>query len=228
MLIRWEITEAVDKGHQWPITAIVHPSHHSGNRYFVILFKKNNFSLIIVYHNTVFHFFRIWSSEWSVCLDIKNQVSHFIPEVKYCYVRCLLSSWMALMIEQIQVLQTQLCTDTWYHDDVIKWKHFPRYWPFLRGIHRSPVNSPHRGQWRRALMFSLICAWINGWVNNGEAGDLRRHRAHYAVTVMWYGSDELLDLKQIYQRYLRGSAFWLSDYMGYIWGISGALSYRLR
>ena len=28
-------------------------------------------------------------------------------------------------------------------DDVIKWKHFPRYWPFVRGIHRSPVNSPH-------------------------------------------------------------------------------------
>ena len=32
------------------------------------------------------------------------------------------------------------------HDDVIKWKHFPRYWPFVRGIHRSPVNSPHKGQ----------------------------------------------------------------------------------
>ena len=44
------------------------------------------------------------------------------------------------------------------HDDVIKWKDFPRYWPFVRGIHRSPVNSPHKGQWRGALMFSLICA----------------------------------------------------------------------
>ena len=57
------------------------------------------------------------------------------------------------------------------HNDVIKWKHFPRYWPFVRGIHRSPVNSPHKGQWRGALMFSLICDWINGWVNNREAGD---------------------------------------------------------
>ena len=57
------------------------------------------------------------------------------------------------------------------HDDVIKWKHFPRYLPFVRGIHRSPVNSPHKGQWRGALMFSLICVWINGWVNNREAGD---------------------------------------------------------
>ena len=72
------------------------------------------------------------------------------------------------------------------HDDVIKWKHFPRYWPFVRGIHRSPVNSPHKGQWRGALMFSLICVWINGWINNHEAGDFRRYRAHYDVTVMSY------------------------------------------
>ena len=47
-----------------------------------------------------------------------------------------------------------------------------------------PVNSPHKGQWHRALMFSLICIRINGCVNSGEAGDLRRHRAHYDVTVM--------------------------------------------
>ena len=76
----------------------------------------------------------------------------------------------------------------WY-DDVITWKHFPCYWPFVRGIHRSPVNSPHKGQWRWALMFSLICAWRNGWINNGEAGDLRRHRAHCDVVVMiWVGT----------------------------------------
>ena len=47
-----------------------------------------------------------------------------------------------------------------------------------------PVNSPHKGQWRGALMFSLICAWISDWVNNREAGDLRRHRGHYDVIVM--------------------------------------------
>ena len=70
------------------------------------------------------------------------------------------------------------------HGDVIKWKHFPRYWLFVRGIHRSSVNSPHKGQWRGDLMFSLICAWINGWVNNHEAGGLRRYHAHYDVTVM--------------------------------------------
>ena len=60
--------------------------------------------------------------------------------------------------------------------------------PFVRGIHRSPVISPHKGQWRRALMFSLIYASINGWVNNREAGDLRSQRAHYDVTVMIWKS----------------------------------------
>ena len=73
------------------------------------------------------------------------------------------------------------------HDDLIKWNHFPRYWPFVRGIHRSPVNSLHRGQWRGDLMFPLICALnkrINGWVNNREAGDSRRHRTHYDAIVM--------------------------------------------
>ena len=57
-----------------------------------------------------------------------------------------------------------------------------RYWPFVRGIHRP--MPPHKGQWRGALMFSLICAWINGWVNNRESGDLIRHRTQYNVTVM--------------------------------------------
>ena len=70
------------------------------------------------------------------------------------------------------------------HGNVIKWKHFSRYWPFVWGIHRSPVNYPHKGQWRGALMFSLIWAWTNGWVHNRDAGDLRRHRAHYDVSVM--------------------------------------------
>ena len=72
----------------------------------------------------------------------------------------------------------------WTHDDVIKWKHFPRNWPFVQGIHRSPVNSPHKGQRRGALMFPLICVGINGWENNREAGDLRCCRAHYDVIVM--------------------------------------------
>ena len=85
------------------------------------------------------------------------------------------------------MLVYDLCKcDRWarFHDDIIKWKHFPRNWPFVRGIHRSSVNVPHKGQWREALMFSLTCVSINDWVNNREARDLRRNRTHYDVIVM--------------------------------------------
>ena len=94
------------------------------------------------------------------------------------------------------------------HDDVIKWKHFPRYWPFVQGIHRLPVNSPHKGQWCRALMFSLICTWIKGSVNNCEAGDLRCHCAHYDVKLMcthlwpWRSNFTLRKKNKIYQYFL--------------------------
>ena len=71
------------------------------------------------------------------------------------------------------------------HDDVMKCKHVPRYWPFLRGIHRSPVNSPQNGQWRGTLVLSLICPWTNVWVNNRDAGDLRGHGANNDVIAMW-------------------------------------------
>ena len=87
---------------------------------------------------------------------------------------------MRTLPNSVLCAHTQNCT----HDDVIKWKHFPCYWPFLRGIHRSPVNSPHKDQWREALMFPLIYAWIDAWANDLESGDLRRHRAHYDVIVM--------------------------------------------
>ena len=102
-------------------------------------------------------------------------------------------TWQSVNLTNSPHKVTQTCS----HDDVFKRKHFPRYWPFVRGIHRSPVNSPHKGWWRRSLMFSLILAWTNSWVNNRDAGDLRRHcgphdvpgdlrrhRAHYDVIAM--------------------------------------------
>ena len=61
---------------------------------------------------------------------------------------------------------------------------FPRYLLFVRGIHRWPIDSHHKGEWCGAWMFSLICAWTNSRANNREAVDLSRHRAHYDVTVM--------------------------------------------
>ena len=68
------------------------------------------------------------------------------------------------------------------------WRHemeiFSALLAICAGNHPSSMNSPHKGQWRGAFMFSLICARINGWVNNHEAGDFRRNRAHYDVIVM--------------------------------------------
>ena len=71
-----------------------------------------------------------------------------------------------------------------FHDDVIKWEHFSSYWSFVRWNHRSPVDSTQKDQWRTALMFSLICAWTKGLAKNRDAGDLKRHRAHYDLIVI--------------------------------------------
>ena len=57
------------------------------------------------------------------------------------------------------------------NDDVIKWKHFSRYWPLVL----EPIVS---------FVFSLMCTWRNGGINTPDAGDLRHHLAHYIVTVM--------------------------------------------
>ena len=68
------------------------------------------------------------------------------------------------------------------------WRHqmeiFSALLALCAGNSPVPVNSPHKGQWRGTLMFPLICVWINGWINNREAGDLRRYRAHSDVIVM--------------------------------------------
>ena len=69
------------------------------------------------------------------------------------------------------------------------WRHqmgiFSALLALCDGIHRSHLDSPHEGQWRRALMFSLICTWTNGQANNRETGNLRRHRAHYDASLMY-------------------------------------------
>ena len=111
------------------------------------------------------------------------------------------------------------------HDDVMKWIHFPRYWPFVRGIHRSAVNAPHKDQGRGALVFPLICAWTSGWVNNRHAGDLRRHRAHYDVTVMGQWTmgrvavrHEALIKVSCAQKALMNASFWVH---ALLWSLTG-------
>ena len=81
------------------------------------------------------------------------------------------------------------------------WRHpmetFSELLAICTGNSPVPVNSLHKGQWRGALIFSLICVWINGWVNNREAGDWRRYRAHYNVMEIaghqWFPSQKASD-----------------------------------
>ena len=71
------------------------------------------------------------------------------------------------------------------------------------------VKSPHKGQWRGTLMFSLIRTRINGSVNNGEAGDLRRYRAHYDVTVMYAQFRVMLSMSQpVYEGFVCVNVDW--------------------
>ena len=97
--------------------------------------------------------------------------------------------WLALL-DLVACHQSRLLV--WcclvFHDDVIKWKHFLRYWNFVWGIHRSPVGSHHKGQWRGVILFLRSVPWINGWVINREAGDVRRHRDYYDVIFIFVAS----------------------------------------
>ena len=78
------------------------------------------------------------------------------------------------------VVNSMACNDmmTWSDGNIF------RVTGHLCGEFTGPGEFPHKGQWSGALMISLICVWINGWVNNREAGDLRRYLAHYDVIVM--------------------------------------------
>ena len=84
--------------------------------------------------------------------------------------------------EQLETTRTYELT--YFHDDIIKMETISALLAICAGNSPVPVNSTHKGQWRGALMFSLIYAWIKDCVNNREAGDLRRHRGHYDVIVM--------------------------------------------
>ena len=154
-----------------------------------------------------------------ISLSIITDVTDVIPRIEIQCCRILDPHPLDCIINIIPYdvransrIKAPVCSNI--HDDVIKWNHFPRYWPFVRGIHRSPVNSPHKGQWRGALMFTLICVRINGWVNNRKSGDLRRYRCHYDVIVMIRKPhdrgrmDQTASGKDIVQRYLNSSRLW--------------------
>ena len=122
---------------------------------------------------------------------------------------------------------THLCLIAWWRPQM---ETFPHYLPFVRRIHLSPVNSPHKGQRGGALIFSLICAWNNRWANNGDAGDLTpshslwRHCNVFLfnqcliaailcwVSASWYRHQMMLiDSYNIFPSYT-------IDFIGTVWG----------
>ena len=131
--------------------------------------------------NSIFHNTR-WPFSASVAKRIKNVIER---------TNNILDTFKA---DHTQHIFT--CHADWHYWGYGAWKHqiktFSALLALCEGNHRSPVDSPHKELWRGALMFSLICAWINGWTNNRDAGDLRRHRAHYDVTVMVIYSHRLV------------------------------------
>ena len=133
---------------------------------------------IVSHYATTLVVWGFWTSVWNLVKMKHNTAWWSICQYKFCW-----SSEGAH--DDVIIAQSSRVNDR-----VIKWKHAPCYWPFVRGIHWSPVYSPHKGQWRGALIF-FICAWINGWISNREADDLRRHRTHYDVTAMCYSLNVL-------------------------------------
>ena len=123
------------------------------------------------------------------------------------YKKFSINNWILLILSKFLKITSKVNSDTQrmgdsitvvvsVHDDVIKWKHFPRYWPFVRGIHRSRWI-PHTIA-RDAELWCFLLAWLNDWVNSRKAGDLRRHRGHYDVNVMYVLNCVLLDTEQVY------------------------------
>ena len=96
-------------------------------------------------------------------------MSHKIYTRSNCLLFCLFCVlWYRIIVS--------LCSDLIFP----WWRHQMETFSALLAIYAGT----HKGQWRGALRFSLICAAINGWESNRKAGDLRRHCAHYDVTVM--------------------------------------------
>ena len=125
-----------------------------------LLHKSHNAPVI---YPTIYHFV----TEMCTCV--------YISVTKWCIVGYLFDALWDLWDGSIDSIHI--------HNDVIKWKHFLCYWPFLQEF-TSPGEFPTQRPVTRSFDFSLICAWINNWVNNREAGDLRHHRGHYEVNVM--------------------------------------------
>ena len=125
------------------------------------------FFFLLVFGESLFVCFLLWDTHWGDMLRGINVT----PASDIC-------RFMVTYNGNVTRMPNGLVSSRWRHE----MEHFPRYWPFVRGIHRSPVNSPHKGQRRGALMFSLICtlnkrvskqSW--GWWLETPSWSLWRH-----------------------------------------------------
>ena len=126
--------------------------------------KRNGYDFRAIMHPVIFTRHRLPSSKGNFhgMVDVQSSRKFGSVEIKDYHLH---GTFRTLVCFVGVVFSRYYCR----YDDIIKWQVLPRYLPFLRGIHRSRVNSPHKGQWRRALIFSVICALTDGWVNNRDA-----------------------------------------------------------
>ena len=123
-----------------------------------------------------------WTTgSWRSCLSL--EVVSSIPAGSTIIYRFLCGFICVSLCQSIKIKPTNMLIRIYsiLLDDVINWKQFPRYLPFVRGIHQSPGNSPHKGQWRGALMFSLI----SGWWFETPSRPLWRHCNKLVDKIFW-------------------------------------------
>ena len=108
----------------------------------------------------------------------RSEIPHNTRQFHYCVLCKLLKRLADYVISYDQMIVSE-----WYHDDVIKWKNFPLTCPVcgeLTGHRWIPHTKASDAE---LWCFFCICPWINGWVNNCDAGDLKIHRARYDITL---------------------------------------------
>ena len=130
---------------------------------------------------------RFAPSQWEMALQ-SNDVSHWLGASLESALNVMRQHYGSKHTFSVHFLHNGCCFTLFFFYHFTLSLSFANLLPWWRHqmetFSVSPVNSLHKGQWHGALMFSLICAWINGWVNNHKAGDLRRHCVHYDVPVM--------------------------------------------
>ena len=113
----------------WPKAAACEMTRHDAR----VTSLKRRTPLSFKYHATCMWRDWVYITHWGKCNDTMpnpHTIRHITQHIGCC-------------------IDNHQCRESprwWIHDDVLKWEHFPRYWPFVRGIRRSSVNSPHKGQ----------------------------------------------------------------------------------